>query len=112
MWDATTNEMSAERRRQANLYVFALLAHREKPTVDAMDLSQWEFYLLPTRVLDASVPNQNRLALSTLLRLKPARASYEELASAIDRIANEMMAGTQPEPAGPRMVNRCINCGA
>ena len=51
-WGAATNELASESRRQADLYVFALLAHRDKTTLDPMDLSQWEFYLLPTAVLD------------------------------------------------------------
>jgi hypothetical protein len=84
MWDATTNAMASERRRQADLYIFALLAHRDKPTLDAMDLSQWEFYLVRRADLDARLPTNERLSLSTLLRLGPVRCSYEELASAVD----------------------------
>src|SRR5579883_2719990 len=47
-WDAATNLMAAEVRRQADLYVFALLAHQDKATLDPMDVSQWVFFVLPT----------------------------------------------------------------
>src|SRR5947209_3226614 len=69
-WDSATNQLATDARRQADLYVFALLAHREKPTLDAMDLSQWAFYLLPKAILDTRLPKQKQLSLSTLLKLE------------------------------------------
>jgi hypothetical protein len=47
-WDAATNVLATDVRRQADLYVFALLAHQDKPTLDVMDLNQWQFHLLPS----------------------------------------------------------------
>ncbi len=86
-WEATTNILADEARRQADLYVFALLAHRNKPTFDVMDLSQWEFYVLPKAILDIRLPKQKQLALSALLRLEPVRSSFGELGPAIERVA-------------------------
>jgi hypothetical protein len=57
-WTAATNTYSPERKRQADVYVFALLAHRDKATLDPLNLDQWEFYVLPTAVLDARLPTQ------------------------------------------------------
>jgi hypothetical protein len=51
-WDATTNQSSTERRRQADVYVFCLLHHTDKQTIDPLDLAQWTFCVLPSRVLD------------------------------------------------------------
>jgi hypothetical protein len=45
-WDAATNIYGTERKRQADVYVFCLLAHADKATLDPLDLSQWEFYVL------------------------------------------------------------------
>lgn len=39
-WDAASNISSTERRRQADVYVFCLLAHSNKATLDPLDLSQ------------------------------------------------------------------------
>lgn len=89
-WEVATNELAMESRRQADLYVFALLAHRDKPTLGAMDRAQWAFYLLPTAILNARLPNQKRLALSTLLGLDPAPCSFSELGSSIERIATDL----------------------
>jgi hypothetical protein len=94
-WDAATNELATEVRRQADLYVFALLAHREKQTLDAMDLSQWEFYLLPTAILNARRAKQKQMSLSTLLRLDPVRCGFRDLGPSIERVAAALV-----NPAG------------
>lgn len=39
-WNAETNEYSTERRRQADVYVFALLNHHDKATLDPLNLAQ------------------------------------------------------------------------
>ena len=82
-----TNAMEAEVRRQADVYVFALLAHREKRTLDPLDLSQWEFFVVPARVLNARLPRQKQLSLSTLLTLKPAKCAFNELPAAVSDAA-------------------------
>lgn len=84
-WNASTNEYGTERKRQADVYVFALLAHRDKRTLDPLDVAQWEFFVVPTRTLDARFSTQARIALSALLTLQPERATYETLAPAITR---------------------------
>jgi len=86
-WDATTNKMSSDSRRQADVYVFALLHHRDKATVDPLDLSQWLFYVLPTAVLNARVSTQKQLGLNTLLRLEPEVREFGNLREAIARAA-------------------------
>lgn len=45
--DAASNSISAVRRRQEDVYVFAVLAHTIKPSVDPMNLDQWQFHVLP-----------------------------------------------------------------
>jgi len=99
-WEPATNELATEARRQADLYVFALLAHRDKPTLDAMDLTQWEFYLLPTAVLDGRLPKQKQLSLSALLRLDPVRCSFGDLGPSIERVAEALPNNPLQQTAG------------
>lgn len=40
-WTALTNTYSTQRKRQADVYVFCLLDHRDKRTVDPLDTDQW-----------------------------------------------------------------------
>jgi hypothetical protein len=86
-WDPLSNEFATEVRRQAEIYVFALLSHRDKATLDPLNLEQWTFFVLRTAVLDAQLPVQRRLALSALLKLSPEHCGFENLRSAIERAA-------------------------
>ena len=40
-WDADTNVMETQAHRHADVYVFALLAHQDKATIDPLNLAQW-----------------------------------------------------------------------
>jgi hypothetical protein len=82
-WDAATNNSGAVARRQADVYVFALLHHRDKATVDPLDATQWTFHVVPTATLDARFPTQRRLGLGALLALGPTIADFDGLAPAI-----------------------------
>lgn len=79
--------VSLERARQADVYVFALLHHRERSTIDALDVAHWEFYVLASSVLNAHCPTQKGIALSSLLKLAPTKATFADLASTIIRVA-------------------------
>lgn len=45
-WDAKTNVYSGERTHNADLYVFCVQNERDPRQWNALDLSQWHFYLL------------------------------------------------------------------
>ena len=79
------NKYSKEAKRQADVYVFCLLAHKDKATVNPLDLSQWEFYVLDTRVLNDKVPLQKTIALSSLLRLNPTKVGYDNLSEELNK---------------------------
>jgi len=80
VWDESNNR-SSESKRQADVYVFCVLAHNDQSTVNPLDLSQWEFYVLDTKVLNDKAPLQKTIALSSLLKLNPVKAAYSELES-------------------------------
>lgn len=72
---------------QADIYVFALLAHRIKLTIDPLDLDQWKFYVLPTSVLDAR-GSQGSISLRTLETLT-SPVTFHELADAVQEVYRE-----------------------
>ncbi len=51
-WNRESNRQAVKATRQAHVYVFALLAHENKVTLDPLNLDQWEFYVLPTSILN------------------------------------------------------------
>lgn len=48
-WDITINAPGKELKRQSDVYVFCVLAHKDKSTVDPLNLGQWEFYVVSTK---------------------------------------------------------------
>lgn len=88
VWD-NDNKRSNEAKRQADIYVFCILSHKDKTTVNPLDLSQWDFYILPTVVLKDKKPNQKTITLSNLLQLKPETAKYDKLKNIINSTYNK-----------------------
>lgn len=89
-WDAATNTSGTERKRQAEVYVFCLLAHADKSTLDPLNLAQWEFYVLPSSVLDNRLPNQKTVSLAGLLRMGPVKVGFGNISSTIESLTNKM----------------------
>ena len=80
------DKRSKESKRQADVYVFCLLAHKDKSTVDPLNLSQWEFYILDTAVLNEKIPLQKKITLSSLLTLNPIKVDYDGLSEQLIRL--------------------------
>ena len=66
------------------------LGHKDQPTLNAMDLSQWKFYILRTAVLDSQVPQRKQMSLATLRKLEHEECTFRELRQAIERLAELM----------------------
>lgn len=81
-WDSSTNRVSDESRRQADVYVFALLHHQDKLTIDPLNLAQWSFFVHPTRVLDARKRSQQSITLRSLQAIVSS-AQYSELLASV-----------------------------
>lgn len=64
--------------RSADIYVFCLLKHLDKSTVNPLDLNQWEFYVCSTEELNNYVKNQKTLSLNALKKLTNS-IKYEDL---------------------------------
>ena len=82
-WNAETNEYSKETKRQSDFYVFCLLHHKDKKTVDPTKLDQWTFYVLSTKRLDKEKKQQKRIGLSPLLKLNPTECCFGEIRNVI-----------------------------
>jgi len=88
-WDPETNVMSLDVKRQADVYVFALLAHRDKRTVDPLDIDQWKFYVVPTWKLNARTRSQHSVTLKSLEAMCAA-TPFEELSKAVSNAAKSL----------------------
>ncbi|WP_181306430.1 hypothetical protein [Rufibacter sp. XAAS-G3-1] len=83
-WDYALNQYSEICGRQSDFYVFCLLHHQDKSTVDPANLDQWTFYVLPTRILNEQKIDQKSITLGALLKLKPIECKFGRIKETID----------------------------
>jgi hypothetical protein len=81
-WDSSINTWSKMKKRHADVYVFCLLYHDNKETINPLNLNQWEFYVLATKELNEYTRSQHSITLKSLQGLTQP-VSYEKLDSEI-----------------------------
>ncbi|MCI8978752.1 MAG: hypothetical protein HFI99_17375 [Lachnospiraceae bacterium] len=84
-WDNETAAYASEPKRNCDLYVFCLFTAKTKD-VSILNLDYWDFYVLPTSVLDKKIPEQSGISLSSLLKLDPVKTDYDGLGAVIESI--------------------------
>lgn len=80
-WDGKS--YAAEAKRNCDLFVFCLYTALTRDK-SILDLDYWEFYVLPTSVLNDRIPNQKTISLSSLLKLEPVKTDYAGLGTVIE----------------------------
>lgn len=83
-WDWEIDKRSSIARRSADVYVFCLLHHDNKQTVDPLNLNHWEFYVLATEELNNYTRSQHSITLKSLQGLTEA-VGYDKLDQEIRR---------------------------
>ena len=83
-WDATTGRYAKTRKRQADVYVFALLKHQDKATLNPLDLTQWEFYIVPTSRIEQECGERAAMSLKEVQQLAGGGVSLGELRAAVE----------------------------
>lgn len=78
-WNAESGEYQSEIKRQANYYVFCLFTPLERNLANPLQLDQWDFYVLPSNVLDQHCKTQKTIGLSRLLALGAKKQSWTSL---------------------------------
>ncbi len=82
-WDSEENSYDASLQRQADVYVFCVLKHKEQETLNPLDLEQWEFYVLSTNVLNRETDNQKTISLYRVESLGASKSDFVDLSQAI-----------------------------
>ena len=83
VWDGTSYASKPD--RNCDLYVFCVFTALTRDT-SVLNLDYWDFYVLPTSVLNEKVPEQKSIALSSLLKLDPVKTDFEGLSAVIESI--------------------------
>lgn len=83
-WDAKTG-YAPEAKRNSDLYVFCVYTALSRDK-SMLSLDLWDFYVLPTSVLNEKVPTQKTIGLQSLQKLCPVKTGYSGLGRIIETI--------------------------
>jgi hypothetical protein len=83
-WNSETNEISNVKSRPSDIYVFCVLKHKDKNTINPLILDQWDFYVVSTKIINEQFGNQNTLQLRSLENITKC-VSYDELREKIKK---------------------------
>jgi hypothetical protein len=84
-WDPQSNALTAAPTRQADVYVLSLLRHQQEATLDPLNLDQWEFYVVPTAVLDERCGEMRVLSLTRVQALRISPVPFAAIRSTVDQ---------------------------
>lgn len=71
--------------RQNDIYVFCLNTGETREESDPMNLNNWEFYIIPTKVINERCGNNKTISLNRIRKLTQ-KINYEEIKNQIDLI--------------------------
>ena len=75
--------------RQNDIYVFCLNTGDTKESSNPLNLNHWEFYIVPTAVINEKCGNNKTISLGKIRNLGFSAKRYDEIKSEIDKIIDE-----------------------
>ena len=90
--DSGVTILSVESCRQADVYVFCVLAHKDKNTLNPLDIDQWIFYVISTSLLNDKYHKHKTIGLSSLIKIGAERANINNLS----KVINELFRNNNP----------------
>jgi len=81
-WNESTHKYSEIIVRDSDVYVFCLLQHINKATVNPLEIEQWRFYVVSTKELFRLKGDQKTLTLKALEEITPS-VPYHDIREAI-----------------------------
>lgn len=89
-YDNESNQYDFELKRQAEVYVFCVLKETNQEKLNPLDTSQWEFYVLSSKILDndPNYSNKKSISLQPLIKLGAVKCSYENIHKEIVKAVN------------------------
>lgn len=73
-------------QRRSELYIFCLFAATEREQADPMKLDQWEFYIVPTKLIDEKLGEQGKISLQGIEKLGISKCGYNDIKAIVDAL--------------------------
>lgn len=77
--DVKSGMYDGEAKRWSDVYVFCLHKHTNQATINPLDITQWDFYVISARALDKKVGDQKTISLKGLKAIDIKTCEYEQL---------------------------------
>ncbi len=77
-------------KRQSDIYIFAILSHKDASTINPLKLEQWDFYIIKTKLLNEKLWKQKTIGLNSLLKLNPIVSDFNNLKNEVDLIQSSL----------------------
>lgn len=88
-WSWEQNRLG-ETARNSQLYVFCLFGETDEMSADATNLSQWQFYVVPTRTVTQAFGTQKTIGLAALRRLGVRPVDYSHLLETVSVLKRQI----------------------
>ena len=82
-FEADAFDYNAELLRQSDVYVFCVETCQIRDELNERDLSQWDFYVIPTARINDKLGSQKRVSLSILQKIGAKQVSFCDLKAAV-----------------------------
>ena len=88
----TWDEDGTKQERPSDVYVFALLAEKDKENINPLDIGQWEFYVVSTSELDQAFEDQATVRINPLREVVGEKVPYAGLEARVKSVASHGVA--------------------
>ena len=85
-----TKSGNSEFCRQNDVYVFCLNTGNTRESSNPLNLNNWEFYIVPTAVINEKCENNKTISLGRIKSLGFSAKRYDEIRTEIDKIIDTM----------------------
>lgn len=86
----TQNSESWDFKRHSDIYIFAILSHKDATTINPLQLEQWDFYIVNTEIMNIVLWKQKTIGLNSLLKLNPIVCNFENLKIEVEKMKNNL----------------------
>lgn len=89
-WSAEENLYADHASRPAQVYVFCVFTTLDPDIADPLDSRQWDFYVVPSSLLNSELGAQKTISLTQLTtRLNAERSSFDHVAEAVSAASSK-----------------------
>lgn len=84
-WNPMTGQYGPERIRSADCYVFCVYPERDRAKCNVLDVTAWEFYIMPTALLEQAFKDRVRVSLRAI-ESRSVSCRFERLKQTVDEV--------------------------